>query len=493
MLIYYIINYFFPEIFLFMFLLFSCIFGIFFEKNRYIYCNINNNFFNNFFILALLLTFILFFNTLRNEIFYDVFLLNIGLFEQVIKIIYILFSIIYLLLSRFFWTFEKRQYFEFDLIICFFTFISLLLIGINDLLSLYLILEIQNICLYFLAAFNIGKLTASEASLKYFILGVISSGFLIFGLIILYGFTGLINLSDIYNSLIKYQYSTNSNNNIYIYIACYFILFGLFFKLSIVPFHIWTPDIYEGSPMISTVFFISIVKFINYILFLRIIIELLLPLYDIWMPLIGFCSCLSIIIGTLGAFTQIKITRLFAYSSIMNMGLLCLPFICHISYNWIFVLLIYIIIYTLIMLLLFSILITFRYNNNLNLFRDIYELINIEKNSFIIAICFIFTLFSISGIPPLLGFLIKYRLIYEFIASNNYLLIAFILCFSIISCFYYTYLIRHIFFNKLYTYIYIIEPDISISYIIILFTFFNLLSFIIITRYYISILFLFNL
>lgn len=293
-------------------------------------------------------------------------------FTIIIKIIILLCALFSIMISFEFIKGQKINSFEYIILILIATFSMLFLISSFDLISLYLAIELQSLSFYVLAAFQRNNEFSTEAGLKYFILGALSSGFLLFGESLIYGFTGLTNFEEIAKAL---KYITNvsqesiehidflhsTNNLIYdtyivsnaIYIGLLFMLVALLFKISAAPFHMWTPDVYEGAPTSITAFFSITPKIAILGLLLRLCLYTFYDLLDSWQLIIIVCSLLSMYIGTFGAINQTKIKRLFAYSSIAHVGYILIGLATG-TIEAIESLLIYIIIYIIMVLCVFS-------------------------------------------------------------------------------------------------------------------------------------------
>ena len=202
---------------------------------------------------------------------------------------------------------------EFPLLILLSVLGMMVLISSNDLMVLYMGIELQSLPLYVIAAMKRDSIRSSEAGLKYFLLGALSSGLLLYGASLIYGFAGSTNYGEIAASL-----SQDVNNGVVIGIV--FLIAGMAFKISAAPFHMWTPDVYEGSPTIVTAFFAVAPKIAAMSLFLRVTYGMLGSAADSWQQVIVAIAMLSMIVGALGAIMQTDIKRLMAYSSIAHMG-----------------------------------------------------------------------------------------------------------------------------------------------------------------------------
>jgi NADH-quinone oxidoreductase subunit N len=382
------------------------------------------------------------FNTFHNNSYIFNYMLQTNLIVNIF--VYILLSslIFYLFI---FWGYIKQTIFylsfEYIIIILLVTFGLIFVIKSNNLLILYISLELSSLGLYILASYNKYSNLSVEAGIKYFILGAIASGILLLGIILIYGFTGFLNYMDIAQLSI---YILKNLNNIYtngLFLGLSLVFIALLFKLTIAPFHIWAPDIYKGSPLISVVFFAILPKiailalFINLFLLNLDIIYLEINLINYYFVIISW------LVGSTLAIYQTNLKRLLAYSSIVHMGFLLLSLTLFSINSVIFYQLIYII----LLLNIFVVLLNLK-NSNLKEISTIYELINLYKLNPYIAVNLSFIFFSFAGIPPLLGFFGKFFILKLVFFNEGLFFVLFLgLFFSIISSFYYLRIIKLIF------------------------------------------------
>lgn len=387
---------------------------------------------------------------------------------------------------------EKIYNFEYWILILFNVISSLLLLKSNDLLSTYLLIEFQSLIFYILTSFKRNSEFSTEAGIKYFILGALSSALLLFGFSILYNLTGLTNFNDLYIFFLNLELSKLYN---IVFLSLILILISLLFKLNVAPFHIWSPDVYEGSPSSVTAFFSLIPKLIIINLLLKFLLIIFYDIMFIWYYVISFCIIFSSLIGSLLAFKQLKWKRFIVYSSINHLSFILLALLL-INNNSLFYLFQYLIVYLIMNIGFFSIFLNiyylktpftyqFRFLNNVNL------LVFLNP---ILSFSFLIILFSMAGIPPLAGFFIKFFVLYSSLSKTTLNLILFILIFNVISCFYYIRLIKNIYFSfEIPKYFYIYLPFNKSSIIVLgicvyllmfmffdfefLFLFLNLISF----------------
>ena len=313
----------------------------------------------------------------------------------------------------------------------------MVMISSNDLIVFYMGLELQSLALYVLATFNRDQLKSSEAGLKYFVLSALSSGLLLYGCSLIYGFSGSTNFDIIASQL-------NSNEYVLTF-GIVFILVGLAFKISAVPFHMWAPDVYEGSPTSVTLFFTMVPKIAALTVFIRFLYVPFLNLIDQWQMIIIFLSIASMLFGAIAAIGQTNIKRLIAYSSIGHIGY-TLAGLATGSNEGIQSSIIYISIYVIMNLALFSCLLMLKRNNQY--YEDIDDLSGLSKNHPLLSLSLLVILFSLAGIPPLAGFFAKFYIFKTVIEQSMYFLAIVGLLSTVIAAFYYLRIIKIIYFDK---------------------------------------------
>ena len=313
----------------------------------------------------------------------------------------------------------------------------MVMISSNDLMVFYMGLELQSLALYVLATFNRDQLKSSEAGLKYFVLSALSSGLLLYGCSLIYGFSGSTNFDIIASQL-------NSNEYVLTF-GIVFILVGLAFKISAVPFHMWAPDVYEGSPTSVTLFFTMVPKIAALTVFIRFLYVPFLNLIDQWQMIIIFLSIASMLFGAIAAIGQTNIKRLIAYSSIGHIGY-TLAGLATGSNEGIQSSIIYISIYVIMNLALFSCLLMLKRNNQY--YEDIDDLSGLSKNHPLLSLSLLVILFSLAGIPPLAGFFAKFYIFKTVIEQSMYFLAIVGLLSTVIAAFYYLRIIKIIYFDK---------------------------------------------
>ena len=313
----------------------------------------------------------------------------------------------------------------------------MIMISSNDLMVFYMGLELQSLALYVLATFNRDQLKSSEAGLKYFVLSALSSGLLLYGCSLIYGFTGSTNFDVIANQLNSNEYALT--------FGIVFILVGLAFKISAVPFHMWAPDVYEGSPTTVTLFFTMVPKIAALTVFIRFLYVPFLNLLDQWQMIIVFLSIASMIFGAVAAIGQTNIKRLIAYSSIGHIGY-TLAGLATGSNDGIQSSIIYISIYVIMNLALFSCLLMLKRKDQY--YENLDDLSGLSKNHPLLSLSLLIILFSLAGIPPLAGFFAKFYIFKAVIEQSMYFLAIVGLLSTVVAAFYYLRIIKIIYFDK---------------------------------------------
>ena len=325
---------------------------------------------------------------------------------------------------------------EYPILILSATLGMMIMISSYDLIVFYMGLELQSLSLYVLVSFNRDSYRSTEAGLKYFILSALSSGLLLYGCSLIYGFSNSTNFDLIAQNID--QFNTGSIFGIV------FILVGLAFKVSAVPFHMWAPDVYEGSPTSVTAFFAIVPKVAALTVFIRFLYVPFINLVDQWQMIIIFISLASMILGAVAAIGQTNLKRLMAYSAIGHMGY-ALAGLATGSNEGIQSTVIYLSIYLLMNLGIFSCI--FMMKRKDIFYEDIQDLSGLSKNHPIISVCLLVLLFSLAGIPPLAGFFAKFYVFMAVIKVEMYTLAIIGLITTVISAFYYLRIIKIIYFD----------------------------------------------
>ena len=421
----------FPEIFLSLSIMFLLILGVF-KKN-------SSRLIQNTSLIILLITAVITFNeTLGVK---QSFLFNGGIIidylSSFMKIVTLLAAFLVLVISSNYLKTFKIFKIEYPILILSSVLGMMIMISSNDLIVFYMGLELQSLALYVLATFNRDQLKSSEAGLKYFVLSALSSGLLLYGCSLIYGFTGSTNFNLIAEQLNTDQYALT--------FGIVFILVGLAFKISAVPFHMWAPDVYEGSPTSVTLFFTMVPKVAALTVFIRFLYVPFLNLIDQWQMILIFLSIASMLFGAIAAIGQTNLKRLIAYSSISHIGY-ALAGLATGSNDGIQSSVIYITIYILMNLGLFSCLLMMKRNNQY--YEDIDDLSGLSKNHPLLSISLLVILFSLAGIPPLAGFFAKFYIFKSVIEQSMYFLAIVGLLSTVVAAFYYLRIIKIIYFDK---------------------------------------------
>ena len=287
-----------------------------------------------------------------------------------------------------------------------------------------------------MATFNRDNLKSSEAGLKYFVLSALSSGLLLYGCSLIYGFAGSTNFDTIAVQL-------NSDEQVFTF-GIVFILVGLAFKISAVPFHMWAPDVYEGSPTTVTLFFTMVPKIAALTVFIRFLYVPFLNMIDQWQMILVFISIASMLFGAIAAIGQTNLKRLIAYSSIGHIGY-ALAGLASVSNEGIQSSIVYIIIYIIMNLGLFSCLLMLKKNDKY--YEDISDLSGLSKNHPLLSLSLLIILFSLAGIPPLAGFFAKFYIFKSVIEQSMFFLAIVGLLSTVVAAFYYLRIIKIIYFD----------------------------------------------
>jgi len=418
-----------PELFLSLALMSLLMLGVFIKKSFKLV--------NSLTIISLIFAIALIINQPNEtiKVFNDSYIID--KFSIVMKVITLLFTIFILFISKDYLKNNNIDKIEYPIIILASVIGMILMISSYDLIIFYLGLELQSLCLYILASIKREDQKSTESGLKYFILSSLATGLLLYGCSLIYGFTGSTNFEVISKSL-------DSVNSGAIF-GVVFVIVGLAFKVSAVPFHMWTPDVYEGSPTSVTAFFALVPKIAALSVFIRF---MYVPFGNIilqWQTIIIFLSIASMLLGSVAAIGQNNIKRLMAYSSIGHMGY-ALAGLAAGTNSGVQSLIIYLIIYLVMNLGAFACILLLKRENNY--YENINDLSGLSKNHPMIALCFLIIFFSLAGIPPLAGFFAKFYIFISVIEARMYTLAIIGLLATVISAFYYLKIIKIIYFDK---------------------------------------------
>ena len=423
------LNFIYPEIFISLSIMFLLLLGVFKKNSTSLIYNLS--------IVFLIFTLALIFNYPQQSnvnLFNDSY--KIDYFSSFMKILTICSGIFVLITSSRYLKIFKIFQIEYSILILCSILGMMAMISSNDLIVFYIGLELQSLALYVLASFNRDQIKSSEAGLKYFVLSALSSGLLLYGCSLIYGFSGSTNFITISENINSTQFGLT--------FGIVFILVGLAFKISAVPFHMWAPDVYEGSPTSVTLFFAVVPKIAALTVFIRFLYVPFINMIDQWQIIIIFLSIASMVFGAVAAIGQKNLKRLVAYSSIGHMGF-ALAGLSSGTNEGIQSSIIYISIYLIMNLGLFSCL--FMMKRNDQYYENIDDLSGLSKNHPLISLSLLIILFSLAGIPPMAGFFAKFYVFSAVIKESMYFLAITGLLSTIISAFYYLRIIKIIYFD----------------------------------------------
>ena len=423
------LNFIYSELFLALSIMTLLIVGVFKKNSSILVYNLS--------IISLLICLALIFNFPINE--------NVELFKNSYKIDYLSsFTKILLISSGVFVLILSNKYvqiidinkIEYPILVLSSILGMMVMVSSNDLILFYIGLELQSLSLYVLASFNRDNLLSSESGLKYFVLSALSSGLLLYGCSLIYGFSGSTNFFIIANNLTESSYGLT--------FGIVFILVGLAFKISAVPFHMWAPDVYQGSPTSVTAFFAILPKIAALTIFIRVLYVPFFNLINDWQMIIIFLSIASMLFGSIAAIGQSNLKRLIAYSSIGHMGY-ALAGLSTGTNQGIQSSITYITIYLFMNLSFFACILMLRKDNKY--FENIEDLSGLSKHHPVLSFSFLIVLFSLAGIPPLAGFFAKFYIFTAVLEQSMYFLAIVGLLSTVIAAYYYLRLIKIIYFD----------------------------------------------
>lgn len=334
---------------------------------------------------------------------------------------------------------EKFDSFEYPVLVMLSSIGMLLMASANDMIALYLSFELQSLALYIVAAINRDSLRSSEAGLKYFVLGALGTGMMLYGISLVYGYTGSIDFNVIASTL------TGAERQVGLLFGLVFILAGLVFKISAAPFHMWTPDVYEGAPTPVTAFFAVAPKVATMALILRLVMEAFEPSATDWQQIIVFVSIASMVLGSFAAIGQRNFKRLMAYSSIGHMGFALVGLASN-SEAGVRGVIIYMLIYVSMTLGTFAFIIAMRREEGQ--VETIGDLAGLSRTNPVMATILTILLFSLAGIPPLAGFWAKWYVFLAAINAELYALAIIGVLSSVVAAFYYLRIIKIMWFDE---------------------------------------------
>ncbi|MBB6310115.1 NADH-quinone oxidoreductase subunit NuoN [Xanthobacter tagetidis] len=332
---------------------------------------------------------------------------------------------------------EKQQKFEYAVLVLLATLGMCILVSAGDLIALYLGLELMSLSLYVVAAINRDSVRSTEAGLKYFVLGALSSGMLLYGASLIYGFTGSVNFSVI-ATVVK-------EPSLGLIFGLVFLLAGLCFKVSAVPFHMWTPDVYEGAPTPVTAFFATAPKAAAMAIFVRVTAEAFPHVTHQWQQIVAFVAIASMVLGAFAAIGQRNIKRLLAYSSIGHMGFALVGLAAG-TEQGVRGVLVYMAIYVAMTLGSFACVLAMRRKGQA--VESVEDLAGLGTRNPVMALLLAALMFSLAGIPPLAGFLAKYYVFLAAIQAGLYWLAVIGVLASVVGAFYYLRIVKIMYFDE---------------------------------------------
>lgn len=344
-----------------------------------------------------------------------------------------------LILSRDFWRDAGGVQFEYPVLLLFASTGMLMMVSANDLITLYVGLELQSLALYVLAAFKRDSARSSEAGLKYFVLGALSSGMLLYGASLVYGFTGSTQFSEIAAAV------QPSDVSLGLIFGLVFLLVGFAFKISAVPFHMWTPDVYEGAPTPVTAFFAAAPKIAAMALTIRVVITAFPAVTIQWQQIIIFLAIASMALGAFAAIGQHNIKRLMAYSSIGHVGYALVGLAAGTA-EGVQGVIIYLAIYLVMTLGTFACILALRRDGKM--VEEISELSGLSRTTPMMAFMLGILLFSLAGIPPLAGFFAKFYVFLAAIEAGLYVLAVVGVLLSVVGAYYYLRIVKIMYFDE---------------------------------------------
>ena len=425
--------FFIPEIFLACSSFVCLLFGLFLKKNAFRQTS-------NLAVFVLLLTILLVYYDSESNFANYKSLFSHSSFINFFKILALLGSIASIIISKDYFLGIKLKNFEIPILFLFSTLGMMLMIASNNLMSMYLAIELQSLSLYVAAAIKRDSISSAESGVKYFILGALSSGILLYGFSLIYGFTGSMNFDDISFYLSKYD-----NLNLGLIFGLVFVMVGLAFKVSAVPFHMWTPDVYEGAPNSITGFFAIVPKIAAVALIYRFCLVPFENFYLEWSQIILFLSIASMFLGAIAAIAQSYIKRLLAYSSIGHIGYILISLVAA-NDDGIKAASIYMFSYMIMNVAIFAILLSLKVKNEYLI--NITDLKGLSKSNPIASLSISIIMLSMAGIPPFIGFFGKFYVFIAAIEQELYVLSVLGVLASVISAFYYLRIIKIMYFDE---------------------------------------------
>jgi NADH-quinone oxidoreductase subunit N len=358
-------------------------------------------------------------------------------FGRFLKILALIGSGTAIVMSIGFLEVPSRRMFEYAVLILLATTGMMVLISAGDLIALYLGLELMSLALYVVAAIDRDNVRSTEAGLKYFVLGALSSGMLLYGCSLIYGFTGTVTFAGIAGAA--------AEGGLGLTFGLVFLFAGLCFKISAVPFHMWTPDVYQGAPTPITAFFASAPKVAAMAIFLRAALTAFPAIAAQWQQILSFVAIASMLLGAFAAIGQTNIKRLMAYSSIGHMGFALVGLAAGTS-EGVQGVLVYLAIYVTMTLGAFACILAMRREEGP--IETIADLAGLARTNAPMAFLFAMLLFSLAGVPPLAGFFAKFYVFLAAIKAGLYVLAVIGVIASVIGAYYYLMIVKVMYFDE---------------------------------------------
>lgn len=361
-------------------------------------------------------------------------------FARFMKVLTLLGSALAIAMSVGYARAEKFERFEYPILILIATLGMMVMISAGDLIAVYLGLELQSLALYVVAAINRDSAKSTEAGLKYFVLGALSSGMLLYGASLVYGFTGQTSFEGIAAAIVA-----EGGSSLGLVFGLVFMIAGMAFKVSAVPFHMWTPDVYEGAPTPVTAFFAAAPKLAAMAVFVRVTIDAFEPITRDWQQIVAFLAIASMALGSFAAIGQRNIKRLMAYSSIGHVGFALVGLAAG-TETGVQGVLIYLVTYLAMTVGSFACILAMRREDGM--VEDIYELAGLSRTNLPMAFMFSMIMFSLAGIPPFAGFFAKYFVFVAAVEAGLYWLAVIGVLLSVVGAYYYLRIVKIMFFDE---------------------------------------------
>jgi NADH-quinone oxidoreductase subunit N len=362
-------------------------------------------------------------------------------FARFVKCAVLLGSAVAILMSLSFLRQEGLRRFELPVLILLANVGMGMMVSANDLIAVYMGLELMSLSLYVVASINRDNLRSTEAGLKYFVLGALSSGIFLYGASLVYGFTGTTAFDGIANAVTQ-----GERPGVGLVFGLVFMMAGFAFKVSAVPFHMWTPDVYEGAPTPITAFFAAAPKLAAMALFVRVMVDAFPNAVPAWQQIVTFIAIASMLLGAFAAIGQTNIKRLLAYSSIANMGFALVGLAAG-TEEGIRGVLVYMIVYLFMTIGTFAVVLSMRTRQQ-GMVEDVDQLAGLSKKSPLMAALLAVMMFSLIGLPPLAGFFGKYLVFLAAINANLFPLAVIGMLSSAVGAYYYLRIVKVMYFDE---------------------------------------------